>query len=245
MRAFVLCALLLFLPEGAQAQQFIYAASSLARPLEQVLEGANSTTHGRPIIIYGASALLARQIKLKARADIFITAHKDWLKQISYQEALPFIHNRLVLVASPLYGNKQTQWLPKNTRQNIKALLLEIKTNKQRFALSTAPVPAGLYARQALKHYNLWQDAAPVSIFSPSAQMTLTWLVQNKARAGIVYKSDIAQYPALKSLWTFPQESHEPIIYYIARLNNKAQTLELWRTLRANKNKFAAFGFGQ
>lgn len=72
----------------------LFAAASTQVALEEVL----ADWAGPPVrSSYAASSLLARQIEAGAPADVFLSAHPEWLPQ-----GQPFLRNTLVLVGAPL-----------------------------------------------------------------------------------------------------------------------------------------------
>ena len=97
----LLAALLLAATVASAHAQTIFAAASLKNALD---EAAASYT-AKPVISYGASSALARQIESGAPADVFISADLDWMDYVEKKGLLApgtrreLLGNRLVLIA--------------------------------------------------------------------------------------------------------------------------------------------------
>lgn len=207
---------------------YIYAAYSIAQPLKKLLKKYKANV----VVVAAGSPLLANQIKHHAHADIFITAHIDWLAGLRATKIEFFVSNKLVLAS-----------IKKMQSKNIKDIFETLEIKRQKLALSPVPIPAGTYSKEALEYYGLWDRAQKIAVFSHSSQTTLTWLVQNKIDAGIIYQSDLYQNPKLNLAFAFPPSSHKKIDYYIASLNNRIETKQLREFLLSQRDGLKKFGF--
>src|SRR5262245_42799758 len=98
----VLAFLTFVLSSTAQAQApTVFAAASLKNALDEVA----SVYSAKPVISYGASSALAKQIENGAPADVFISADLDWMDYVEKKGLLApgtrksLLGNRLVLIA--------------------------------------------------------------------------------------------------------------------------------------------------
>src|SRR5262245_12240107 len=136
---------------AAQAQApTVLAAASLKDALDEIAAGYPT----KPVVSYGASSALARQIENGAPADVFISADLDWMDYVAERKLIKpdtrekFLGNRLVLIAAA----------------NSKILLtigpnfpLAQALGDSRLAMADpASVPAGKYGKAALEKLGVW-----------------------------------------------------------------------------------------
>ena len=76
-------------------------------------------------------------------------------------------------------------------------------------------VPAGIYARAALRKLGHWQGLKGRIARTSNVRAALTLVVRGEVRAGIVYMSDVLGEPRVKIAATFPTHSY-PKIRYVA-----------------------------
>lgn len=85
-------------------------------------------------------------------------------------------------------------------------------------------MPAGRYARAALRHAGLHLDEdGPASaelalhgVNGSNVRTALEWVASGNARMGIVYATDAAVKPRVKVAFTFTPDSHPPIECFLA-----------------------------
>src|SRR5262245_10550379 len=143
----------LLFPLAAQAQT-IFAAASLKNALDEVAAGYPH----KPVISYGASSALAKQIENGAPADIFISADLDWMDYVEKKGLVApgtrknLLGNRLVLIASKAHPVKLE---PAPGFPIAKAL------GGGRIALAEPnSVPAGKYAKAAFEKLGVWDQVS-------------------------------------------------------------------------------------
>lgn len=187
----------------AKDKVLVFAPVSL-NPVLQGLAASYTGLSGTEIVISSAStAQLARQIDAGAPADIFVSADELWMQWVSNRELIQsgsqssIAKNRLVLAV-----RRETEnWVDWKTM-----------VSDNRFAMSEADsVPAGRYAKQALVYFGLWERAQGRAIFGENARVTLSMLARGDIGAAIVYRSDLELEPNVKSVFTFPADSHREI----------------------------------
>src|SRR3954471_17679825 len=126
----------------AQAQSpTLFAAASLKNALDEIA----ALSPAKPVISYGASSALAKQIENGAPADIFISADLDWMDYLEKKGLIApgtrrnLLGHRLVLIAPA----KEPVRLQPGPGFPISAAL-----KNGRLALADpASVPAGKYAK--------------------------------------------------------------------------------------------------
>ncbi len=80
-------------------------------------------------------------------------------------------------------------------------------------------VPAGRYAEEALRHFNLWDVLKDKLIFAENVRQVLDYVAREEVDAGLVYSTDAAvRIKEVKIVLKLPEGSHQPILYPIAVL---------------------------
>lgn len=212
----LLCAPLI--PRAALADTVtVFAAASLTDALA-ALEPAFEATTGHDLVLsLAGSSALARQIQQGAPADVFLSAHPDWMDVLEADGLIDpgtrrdLLGNSLVLVA---HGAAEPQEisaeldLPEMLGQGWLAMAL------------VEAVPAGIYGRAALSSLGLWEAVAPQVAQTDNVRAALALVALGEAPLGIVYGSDAVAEPRVSVIGTFPANSHPPITYPVARLSS-------------------------
>lgn len=198
---------------GAQAQALtVLAAASLKDALDEVV----SFYPTRPVIAYGSSASLARQIDNGAPADLFISADPDWMDYVDKKNLLApgtrrnLLGNRLVLIA-PVKQPVKLQ--PAAGFAIAKAL------GDGRIALAEPnSVPAGKYAKAAFEKLGVWDQVAPRVAAAENVRAALALVARGETPLGVVYQTDANAERGVMVAGVFPAEAHPPIVYPVAAL---------------------------
>jgi molybdate transport system substrate-binding protein len=108
-------------------------------------------------------------------------------------------------------------------------------------------VPAGKYGKAALEHLGLWKTTEPHVVQAENVRAALALVERGAAPLGIVYATDAKASPKVKVVGVFPDKSHPPIRYPVARLktSRSADAEGFRRFLISAKGKaiFAKYGF--
>ena len=83
-------------------------------------------------------------------------------------------------------------------------------------------VPAGKYAKAAFTSLGMWNALQPRVAEAENVRAALLLVARGETPLGVVYGSDALAEPRVRVLATFPEDSHPPIIYPVARV--KAST---------------------
>lgn len=207
----------------SKAPVTVFAAASLREAISEIAEEWERV-HDQPVRLQcGASSTLARQIQEGAEAAIFISAAPEWLDAVRPAERVDWLGNRLVCVV----------------HRTVTAF--ELKSAKS-LALANERVPAGKYARAALESLGIALPARV--IYGADVRDVLSKVSEGGAEAGIVYATDAAVDPDLRVAYTFPLESHPPIVYSVGLLRPAGKALftslrEPWARDVAHKLGFA------
>jgi molybdate transport system substrate-binding protein len=216
---------ILALPTSARAgevpapQVTVFAAASLSNAMRDIADAFASRTGTRVKTSFAASSALAKQIEAGAQADVIFSADEQWLDYLAARGLLApgtrrgLLSSRLVLVV-PLKATARLdlssgiQWLAQLPAGRIATG-------------DPAHVPAGRYARQALTSMGAWQDVEPRLARADNVRSALVLVERGEASAGIVYSTDAAASRHVVIAGTFPEPSHDPIVYGAALVQGR------------------------
>jgi molybdate transport system substrate-binding protein len=205
---------LIAIPAAAQRGDgpLVLAAASLQESMTTAADAWARKGFRRPVVSFAASSVLARQVAAGGRADLFVSADVEWMDDLDRRAMLapgtrtPFLGNRLVLVA------RADTPAP---RRPLAAML------RGRIAVADpASVPAGRYAEAALRRLRLWNAAAPRLVRAENVRAAMALVERGAAPYGIVYATDARASARVRVAGVFPQSSHPPIVYPLARLRS-------------------------
>lgn len=214
MRRFLLALLLMFagatpaVAEGAR----VYAASSLTEAMTAIGAAYAATGRPKPVLIFGASSALARQIERGAPAGVFVSADAEWANWLA-ERRLAVRDSRRVIA-----GNRLVLVVPAD-RPRIARLapgfdLAAFVGPRGRWTTGDPQaVPVGRYARQALTRLGAWDKAAPRLARAENVRAALAFVERGDAAAGIVYATDALASGKVAVAGRFPPSSHAPIVY--------------------------------
>ena len=74
-------------------------------------------------------------------------------------------------------------------------------------------VPAGVYGKAALESLGLWSSVEPRVAQMDNVRAALVLVATGEAPLGIVYATDAVASPEVSVIGTFPEGSHDPIVY--------------------------------
>jgi len=88
-------------------------------------------------------------------------------------------------------------------------------------------VPAGIYARAALTKLGVWDGVASRLARAENVRVALLYVARGETPLGIVYATDALADKGVRVVDTFPEDTHEPIVYPIALTRSaKSQAAE-------------------
>lgn len=203
----------------------VLAAASLTEVVEAL---ATRFADARIEPSFGASSDLARQIADGAPADVFLSASPEWIDFLQQAgavagEPVVFARNRLVCIAtkgSPLAARGAA---------GPRALLAGLGPD-DRVAIADEGVPAGTYAREALRAAGLLGAYLPKLVGQKDVRAVLRAVEQGDLPAGFVYATD-ARLAAVTTLFVFDPAAHSPIEYQAVAIKGAAHPAEAQRFL--------------
>lgn len=185
----------------------VFAASSLTPALEQIAAAWEADGNPPVRFSFDGSSRLARQIEAGAPADVYVSADLAWM---DYLDAAGRIvpGSRQVLAGNSLVAVVPTH----DPRRPLGAQDLLVGQGG-RLALAGESVPAGRYAREALKHDGAWAALEGRVVNADNVRVALGWVASGEADAGIVYATDARSDARVRVAFTFPAAAHTPIAY--------------------------------
>jgi molybdate transport system substrate-binding protein len=191
---------------------------------------------------FGSSGSLQQQIEQGAPVDIFISAAAKQMNALEEKNLLfpgtlrNLLKNQLVLIVSK----------DNTTIQSFEDLGTDALTH---IALGEPEsVPAGKYAEEILTFYNILDAVQPKVVYAKDVRQVLNYVATGNVDAGIVYVSDAKSSDDVKVIATASEESHSPVVYPLAVLQDSAnpeaaQELEEFLFTPQAQTIFKEYGF--
>ena len=189
----------------------VFAAASLKDALEEIGEAFTAREAVPVTFSFAGSSVLARQIGLGAPADLFISASGLWMDALEQDGAID-PESRINLVGNSLVLITADPDLPEVAFSADLDLAGLLDGGKLAMGLVQA-VPAGIYGKEALDYYGLWEDVADKVAQSDNVRASLALVATGEAPMGIVYATDARAEPRVRVIAAIPPESHAPILY--------------------------------
>ncbi len=242
---------------GMGGNGIVFAAASLKGPLDRAVdllgERDRCVGPGRRIrISYASSGILARQIRFGAPADLFIGADPRWIDYLERHGRIDrqpggrrtLFANRLVVIAPaapPGPASSAAALAPGSAAARL--------LGRARLAIGDpGHVPAGRYARAALRALGLWRQAQGRLILAANVRFAAAYVARREAALGIVYETDARAEPAVRIVARIPPGAHPPIRYDAAIVRGgNAVCARRWLAALdspAGRKPFAAAGYG-
>jgi molybdate transport system substrate-binding protein len=230
-------------PAVAAEQVTVFAAASLKTALDAVAADWEAATGGAAALSYGGSSALARQIEAGAPADVFISASVEWMDELDGRGLLEpgtrrdLLGNALVLIAHGKWAD------PVKLAPDFD--LAGHLGPEGRLAMALVDsVPAGQYGQTALTSLGLWDSVAPRVAQADNVRAALALVAGGEAPLGIVYRTDAGADDNVTVIGTFPEDSHPPIVYPVARIRGAGGAAFLkWLAGPAAAARFREAGF--
>lgn len=198
----------------------VLAASSLTDALQQV--GRAWTQAGHPPITFSfdASSRLARQVEAGAPADVYFAADQEWMDHLATRGLVD------PATRVDLLGNTLVVVVPAASTLVVTGVADLARPEVQHLALAGEPVPAGRYARAALRTLGGWEAVQGRVVSGDNVRATLAWVAAGEAEAGVVYATDARIEPRVKVAWTLPASAHPPVVYPAAVVTTSKNHVE-------------------
>lgn len=205
----------LFLMKGCSAaesnesiQLHISAAISLTDALKEIKQLYEENNNVNLTFNFAGSGTLAQQIEQGAPIDVFISASEDWMDRLDEKSLLisatrkNITSNRLVLI-----GHADTSLALDSFHGLTQDAISNIAIG------NPESVPAGKYAKEALKTFGIWDDLQDKFVYAKDVRQVLAYVESGDADLGFVYESDCLAFENIAILTTAPSDLHDSIIY--------------------------------
>ena len=209
--------LLLVSPVAHAGEITVSSAASLKDALQEIGRlYQKSHPQTRVNFNFGSSGTLQKQIEQGAPIDVFVAASDANLNALLRQKLADkhahfgFARGELVLIAPRGSGLRD---------------LAGVKTVRN-VAIGGPGVPAGNYARQALKWYGLDKAVAPKLVYGKDVRGVLQLVASVNVSAGIVYRTDAFSSDDVTIISALSPRSHAPIRYPMALLTEAPNARE-------------------
>lgn len=200
----------------------VFAAASLSNALQDVGAVWQKKTGHTATFSFAASSVLAKQIQASAFADVFISADSEWMDYLDSRGLV--VHDS----RSDLLGNHLVLIAPSDSKLALRiAPHFDIAGALQGGRLSVADpdsVPAGKYARTALTALGVWNGVADRLAQAENVRVALAYVARGETPLGVVYTTDAMSEPKVRIVDTFPESTHQKIVYPVA-LTKEAKPL--------------------
>ncbi len=192
----------------------ILADPSLSLPITEIARRFSSKYNIAITTAYASSRDQSDNIVAGLEADVFITARPHTLEKLKTQGLIDVYsqkevtRNRLSMVT---YAHNEMQLIliPKLP---IHSMFESVDPECSFIIGDPSYQTSGYFALKALRSYKMAGNLEPNMLFVRSPIDTHRTITQ-KGGYGIVYTSEATRNPALKTLGTFPESAHSPIVY--------------------------------
>jgi molybdate transport system substrate-binding protein len=210
----------------------IFAAASTREVVAEATKAFQKETGIAVKLNMASSGSLARQINSGAPADVFLSASPRWSTWLNEKKDLDtgtvreLMRNRLVIIAPK--GDEPTAIRFERDFPIANAF-------KGRLSIGDPEhVPAGRYAMGALSFYGWDKPLAKRLLPGQDVRAAMLMVELGQCDLGIVYATDATASAKVRTIATFPETSHSPIVYTIsicAGTESPAGAKQLWSYL--------------
>jgi molybdate transport system substrate-binding protein len=222
----------------------VFATASLTDVLKAAAARWQTQGNGAVVLSFGSSSTVAKQVEAGAPADIFASADEKWMSYLNDKNLIEAgtihrpIGNDLVLV-----GPAGAPDIEISSGTDLAGAL-----NGGRIAMGDPKsVPAGRYGEQALTSLGLWDSVKDKIAPAENVRAALALVQRGEAPLGIVYATDARGFSDVKVVGTFPDDSHDPIVYPIGIVagHNRPEVNGFFDFLSSDEGKalFKSYGF--
>jgi molybdate transport system substrate-binding protein len=215
-------------PQKANSSSIlVFAAASLRDAMEETGANFQQQTGVTVQFNFGGSNMLARQIELSRKADIFLSANLLWVDYLADKDLLvdntrqPFLSNSLVFIAN---DNSQYQLSSAQEIMNLTFRFFSIGDPKA--------VPAGSYSKAYLSSVlavqpnhgspqSLWRELENKILPAPDVRAATSAVAAMPDVIGMVYKTDALASSNVRILYE-PSVDEAPEVQYFGALINRS-----------------------
>jgi molybdate transport system substrate-binding protein len=190
-----------------------FAAASTQDAVREISSRFEARNQVPVTLNVAASSTLAQQILAGAGSDLFLSANVRWVEEV--------MTRGLGSRRRDLLGNQLVVIAPAGSGLQIRRPSDLLDSKIARLSLADPEgVPAGIYARQALRRLDLWQSLQSKVVRSSDVRQTLFFVEQGEAEVGIVYSTDLRISEAVQPLLELDSALSRPIVYPLVLLES-------------------------
>jgi molybdate transport system substrate-binding protein len=198
--------------EPSTREVLVFAAASTQESMQTIAKECEGQNPGVKVrASFASSSTLAQQINSGASADLFLSASRQWMNFLQEKKRIAEECN--------LLGNQLVAVVRADAAISIAkpADLLESEVGHIAMAEPDS-VPAGIYAKQALRKLGLWEKLQDKVVPGDDVRHALAMVETGAVEVGIVYATDAAVSQKVTLAFPFDAELTEPIVYPLALL---------------------------
>jgi molybdate transport system substrate-binding protein len=213
----------------------VFAAASLTDSLKHIAADYQKQTGHTVTFNFEASSVLARQIEAGAPADIFFSADETQMDRLADHglidpaSRVDRLRNTLVVVA-PADSTLQIQSPADLAADGVKQIALA----------DPKAVPAGVYAKEWLEKFHVWDAVKPKVVPAENVRAALAAVASGNVDAGVVYRTDAAISKSVKIVYEVPRADGPDIRYPVAVTKTSEHPEEAKRFLEYIESQKAA-----
>ncbi|HSE74618.1 MAG TPA: molybdate ABC transporter substrate-binding protein [Dongiaceae bacterium] len=199
---------------AAEPAVTMFAAASLTDALKAAAAAWKDKGNPSVVLSFGSSSAIAKQVEGGAPADIFASADEKWMQ---------YLNDKGLIVADTLrrpIGNDLVLVAPASSDVSIAVAPgfdLAGALDAGRLAIGDPnAVPAGIYGKQALAKLGVWDTIESRIAPAENVRAALALVQRGEVPLGIVYATDARGVGDVRVVGTFPDDSHDPIVYPMA-----------------------------
>ena len=187
----------------------VFAAASLTDALSEIADDFTRQTDIDIQCNFAATSTLAQQINHGATPDLFIAANEDWMRQVQ--------DNNLVAETTPLIANRLVIVVHANAPQQPERLEELLSDHYKKIAFGDPDsVPAGIYARRALKKSGIWEQIRVKAVYGVHVRQALAMMENEVTDAAMVYDTDARVSELVRVAYKIGRELTGTISYPVA-----------------------------
>ena len=217
----------------------VYAAASLTNAVTDIGAAWEKTGQPAPVLVFGASSGLAKQVEAGAPADVFMSADLNWMDYLEQRKAV------IPGSRSSLLGNTLVLIAPKGRAVDVRMERGFDLSGAFKGKLCTGEpgvVPVGIYAKEALQSLGWWEKLSGRIVGTDDVRTALSFVERGECPLGIVYATDAAISGKVKVIASFPAGSHKPVVYPVAQVKGgRAEGGEFLQYVRTSPEAAAIF----
>jgi molybdate transport system substrate-binding protein len=194
----------------------VFAAATLKPALDAIVAAYRTKEGGDVTVAFGPTPALAKQIENGAPADLFLSADPVWMDYLA-ERRLIRRHTRADLVGNVLvlagHGSQPAE-APVVIDRDFP--LSKLVGAGPLCMCNPADHPAGRYGKASLDALGLWEGIAGRVAIVDNPQVAAAMVGRGEAPAAVVFATDVEGVADVRTIGTFPEASHPPIVYPVA-----------------------------